>query len=39
VIFHWGNMRGCLVVSPSHHFLTFLNDRSRLYFRRAQRTR
>jgi len=29
VILQWENMRGCLAVSPSHHFLTFLNDRSR----------
>jgi hypothetical protein len=39
VSLQWANMRGCLAVSPSHHFLTFLNARSRLYFRRAQRTR
>jgi hypothetical protein len=32
-------MAGCLAVSPSHHFRAFLYVLSRLYFRRAQRTR
>ena len=35
----WANRRGCLAVSPSHHLRAFLYVLSRLYLRRAQRTR